>query len=239
MTDLNKRDDALEPCPFCKCEEVTTWFDREQGEKWGYASCDGCAARGPEVRTNWDREPDAPWHSEAIAAWNTRTLPAVTVGVKPLRYFEPQGSTVEQMRDHARQHPLHREGDMQLVWVNEGDLSIFLLAALTPNPVADSQPANPVVNDSAAIPALQARIEELVKERDGYLAERNKFQLYLQRTHADWVLEVVAVEALNAKLTKAVEALRSVDDEYSDTKWGPELTSIKQVRDVLAELEGK
>ncbi len=77
-----KRDDAPEPCPFCKCEEVTTWFDREQGEKWGYASCDGCAARGPEVRTNWDREPDAPWHSEAIAAWNARAInPAA-------RYFD-------------------------------------------------------------------------------------------------------------------------------------------------------
>ena len=72
MTDLIKPNDALEPCPFCGGEKVTTWFDSEQGDKWGYASCDGCAARGPDVRTNWDREPDAPWHSEAIAAWNTR-----------------------------------------------------------------------------------------------------------------------------------------------------------------------
>ena len=42
-----------------------------------------------------------------------------------------------------------------------------------------------------------------MKERDGNLAERNKFQLYLQRTHADWELEVAAVDALNAKLAKA------------------------------------
>lgn len=58
-------------------------------------------------------------------------LSAVAVGVKSLRYFEPKGSTVEQMRDHARQHPLAKEGDMKLVWINEGDLSIYLLAALT------------------------------------------------------------------------------------------------------------
>jgi Lar family restriction alleviation protein len=62
----------LKPCPFCGEKYVTTEFDRGQGDKWGYASCDVCAACGPEVRTNYDREPDGPWHSEAIAAWNTR-----------------------------------------------------------------------------------------------------------------------------------------------------------------------
>jgi Lar family restriction alleviation protein len=64
--------DDLKPCPFCGEKYVTTEFDRGQGDKWGYASCDVCAACGPEVRTNYDREPDGPWHSEAIAAWNTR-----------------------------------------------------------------------------------------------------------------------------------------------------------------------
>lgn len=54
-------------------------------------------------------------------------------------------------------------------------------------------------------PKAADRIEELAKERDSYLAERNKFQLYLQRTHADLELEVAAVEALNAKLANAVE----------------------------------
>ena len=85
MTELNKRDDAPEPCPFCKSEKVTTSFDHEQGLKWGYASCDGCAARGPDVRTNWDREPDAPWHSEAIAAWNTRAVDPATIREAALR----------------------------------------------------------------------------------------------------------------------------------------------------------
>jgi len=46
-----------------------------------------------------------------------------------------------------------------------------------------------------------------------------------------------AADALD-KLAKAVEALRSVEDEYNDIQWGPELQSIKQVRAVLAELEG-
>ena len=64
--------DDLKPCPFCGEKCVTTEFDHGQGDKWGYASCDVCAGCGPEVRTNYDREPDGPWHSEAIAAWNTR-----------------------------------------------------------------------------------------------------------------------------------------------------------------------
>jgi hypothetical protein len=56
--------------------------------------------------------------------------------------------------------------------------------------------------------AAEAKLTKAEEERDGYLAERNKFQLYLQRTHADLELEVAAVEALNAKLTKAVAFIR-------------------------------
>ena len=65
----------------------------------------------------------------------------------------------------------------------------------------------------AALPAIDPadRIEALVEERDGYLAERNKFKLYLQRTHADLELEVAAVDALNAKLAKAVEYFKKLD----------------------------
>lgn len=65
--------DELKPCQFCtQGKTVSTYFDHEQGDKWGYASCDACGARGPEVRTNYDRDDNAPWRAEAIAAWNTR-----------------------------------------------------------------------------------------------------------------------------------------------------------------------
>ena len=46
------------------------------------------------------------------------------------------------------------------------------------------------------------------------------------------------IKELEAKLAKAVEALRAVDDEYSDLYWGPDLSSIKQARAALAEIEG-
>lgn len=39
-----------------------------------------------------------------------------------IRYFTPEGDSIEQMKEHARQHPLYTEGDLTLVWVNEGDL---------------------------------------------------------------------------------------------------------------------
>ena len=74
-----------------------------------------------------------------------------------------------------------------------------------------------------------AKLAKAEEERDGYLAERNKFQLYLQRTHADLELEVAAVEALNAKLTKALEER----DEY---KAAAEICG-KAARAMLAELE--
>jgi Lar family restriction alleviation protein len=66
--------DDLKPCPFCtEGKSVSTYFDHEQGDKWGYAACDACESRGPEVRTGYDPADDAPWRAEAIAAWNTRT----------------------------------------------------------------------------------------------------------------------------------------------------------------------
>lgn len=76
----------LKPCPFCGCElGITTSFDHEQGDKWGYASCGECAARGPEVRTQYAREHDAPWHYEAIAAWNTRAIDPAAIRKAALR----------------------------------------------------------------------------------------------------------------------------------------------------------
>ena len=65
----------LLPCPFCGASPPTTVEDREQGNKWGFAFCPECAARGPEVRTRYDLAPDAPWRADAIAAWNRRADP--------------------------------------------------------------------------------------------------------------------------------------------------------------------
>ena len=72
--------------------------------------------------------------------------------------------------------------------------------------------------DHAAIPALQARIEELEKQCSFY-ARSDQFL-------------VEEINELEAKLTKAVEALRNIlsfDDLYP---W-------RIAREVLAELEGK
>jgi len=65
----------LKPCPFCGGGDVITAVDHEQGSKWGYAGCDACGARCPEVRTGYDTAYDALWRAEAISAWNTRTTP--------------------------------------------------------------------------------------------------------------------------------------------------------------------
>jgi Lar family restriction alleviation protein len=75
------------------------------------------------------------------------------------------------------------------------------------------------------------RIEQLERERDQARKYRDAYAEFGR-------IGTQAVRDLEAKLAKAVEALRSVDNEYTDIQWGPELQSIKQVRTVLAELEG-
>jgi hypothetical protein len=96
-----------------------------------------------------------------------------------------------------------------------------------------------VVMDNT-VEELEVKLTKAEKDRDGYLAERNKFQLYLQRTHADCELEVAAVDALTAKLAKAVETLRF----YAPQTVGG-ITFVggddagKRAAAVLAELEGK
>lgn len=88
-------DAPLLPCPFCtEGKTVSTYFDHEQGDKWGYASCDACGARGPEVRTNYDRDDNAPWRAEAIAAWNRRALTdAFVVAVSDVKEHEDGSAT--------------------------------------------------------------------------------------------------------------------------------------------------
>ena len=100
---------------------------------------------------------------------------------------------------------------------------------------------------------LEAKLTKAEEERDGYLAGRNKFQLYLQRTHADLELEVAAVEALNAKLTecearlsKAVESIKQSIKLWEKPDGGDRLGKLDNAYDgfellfkALAELEGK
>ena len=60
-------------------------------------------------------------------------------------------------------------------------------------------------------------------------AERNKFQLYLQRTHADLELEIAAVDGLNAKLAIALEALEYIKDTLS----------LHSAKEALAKIKGE
>ncbi len=64
--------EPLKPCPFCGFifyESVSSWFNTNQGTKWGFVSCPKCAAQGPEVRTHYSEDE---WWPEAIEEWNTR-----------------------------------------------------------------------------------------------------------------------------------------------------------------------
>lgn len=65
--------DKADPCPFCGCEHVSAEPDIAQGGKWGAITCQGCAAKGPEVRTGY-RDSEV-WRDAAIVEWNRRASP--------------------------------------------------------------------------------------------------------------------------------------------------------------------
>lgn len=52
-----------------------------------------------------------------------------------IRYVDAEGETLAEMRENARNSDLYGQGDMKLVWVDEGDLSVqqFRSAALPIN----------------------------------------------------------------------------------------------------------
>lgn len=83
-------------------------------------------------------------------------LPAAEVAVKPLRYVDPEGETLDQMREHARQHPLARKGDMKLVWINEGDLYNHSISVLTVTPSPDVAALVDVVEELLEIRSVWA-----------------------------------------------------------------------------------
>jgi hypothetical protein len=41
-----------------------------------------------------------------------------------MQYVPAEGQTVDEMRENARKTELWKRGDMRLVWVNEGDLTM-------------------------------------------------------------------------------------------------------------------
>jgi Lar family restriction alleviation protein len=66
MSDLIKRDDAPEPCPFCRGKATIYWGSDEWTDADCYqVICDSCDVKGKEYKSR----------EEAIAAWNTRALP--------------------------------------------------------------------------------------------------------------------------------------------------------------------
>ena len=133
MTLIDKAE-ALAPCPFCtEGKTVSTYFDHEQGDKWGYASCDACGARGPEVRTNYDRADNAPWRAEAIAAWNRRAIPARGVGADAV-LDAAHAYLVQQYGHSALAHPIDRAR---------------ILAALEPAPTDAAQVREAALREAA------------------------------------------------------------------------------------------
>jgi hypothetical protein len=134
----------------------------------------------------------------------------------------------------------------------QADYEARILAALTPTPVDDSQPADPVVNDHtadvgkmvdpAAIreAALQARIEELVKERDDLGRKLATCEKYRDAYAECDRIGTQAVRDLEAKLAKAVEDAEKW--RYAFAAQSRKLQAvlyIEGVKAVLAELEGK
>ena len=176
MTDLIKRDDALEPCPFCK-EGVTSIEGK--GQTWrgtgGYSDPQWYQLNHYGKLSETDDFPHCSvefrcrTEAEAIAAWNTRALPAV---------------------------------------------------------------------DPAAIreAALQARIEELVKERDELAAALDE----------NWVthLEVMQAKMQRAKAVEALQAAQVyIDDlrshEGAEGFSGSTNQAAENYHALLAELESE
>lgn len=66
---------TAKPCPFCG--ESSTQVQEGSTFRWRYVECNGCLARGPEVRAQTLGEGTAQqWEADAqaraIAAWNER-----------------------------------------------------------------------------------------------------------------------------------------------------------------------
>lgn len=65
-------DKKRKPCPFCGSSTQYYDFLPDSGRKYGSVVCANCAARGPDVRTNYVNEGKQPWHESADREWNNR-----------------------------------------------------------------------------------------------------------------------------------------------------------------------
>ena len=183
MTDLIKRDDAPEPCPFCGDDP---WFDtaKSYGDSRYMAMhlecCDIKMHKTMSYSKFWNmplEDITAQLKRDLIAAWNTRALPAVAVGVKPLVWRgNGKGRVCADTPfgayeiGHGRYGMRLRHGgscmqdDLQGIEAAkaaaQADYEARILAALTPAPVADSLPAiDPAAIREAALREAAAEAE--------------------------------------------------------------------------------
>jgi ribosomal protein S27AE len=63
-TEVTSEEGNKPKCPICGSKSLYT--EESDGSKWGRATCGACGCSGPEVRTDYNFDYDAPWRNDAI-----------------------------------------------------------------------------------------------------------------------------------------------------------------------------
>ena len=222
MSDPIKRDDALEPCPFCRSPAKTQQVTEDLWEVW----CFECTALMQGFSTE----------AEAIAAWNTRALPAIDPAATREAALQARIEELEAYIENAGQA-------MSETSPNWEARCHAIMTALNMDFGGYSEDL-PEVGSWFEVTNRKnlARIEELVKERDE-LGRKLNTARYGQPDFA-WSIHEEAMADLRAKLTecearlgKAMEALQWIKDHRGEC-FIPEPWD-DMANNVLAELEGK